>query len=35
MISDLDVYRATKLLIDQHGEDAATFAAGRTDLLLE
>ncbi len=27
MTSDLDIYRSAKLLIDQHGEDAATFAA--------
>ena len=24
MISDPDIFRAAKLLIDQHGEDAAT-----------
>jgi hypothetical protein len=35
VISDMDAYRAAKLLMDQHGEDAATFAAGRADLLLE
>jgi hypothetical protein len=26
MISDPDIFRARKLLIDQHGEDAATRA---------
>jgi hypothetical protein len=35
VISDLDIYRAAKLLIDQHGADAAVNAAGRADLLLE
>jgi hypothetical protein len=35
MTSDLDIYRAARLLIDQRGEDAATFAAGWADLLLE
>ena len=35
MISDLDIYRAAKLLIDQQGEDAALNAAERADLLLE
>ena len=34
MISDLDIYRAAKMLIDQHGTDAALNAAGRADLLL-
>ena len=35
MIPDLDIYRAAKLLIDQHGADAALNAAGRADQLLE
>jgi hypothetical protein len=35
MISDPDIYRAAKLVIDQHGEEATTFAASRADLLLE
>jgi hypothetical protein len=35
MTSDLDIYRAARLLIDQRGEDAATFAASRADLLFE
>jgi hypothetical protein len=35
MIDDLDIWRAAKLLIDQHGTEAATYAAGRADLLLE
>ena len=35
MTSDPDIYRTAKLLIDQHGEEAATNAAGRADLLLE
>jgi hypothetical protein len=33
-ISDRDAYRAAKLLIDQCGEEAATYAAGRDNLLL-
>ena len=35
MISDPDIFRAAKLVIDQRGEEAATFAAGRADELLE
>ena len=35
MISDLDIYRATNLLVKQHGEDAPTHAAMRADRLLE
>jgi hypothetical protein len=35
MISDIDIYRAAKLLVDQHGEDAALHAAGHADELLE
>ena len=35
MTSDLDIYRSAKLLIDQHGEDAARHAAVRADALLE
>jgi hypothetical protein len=35
MVDDPDIFRAAKLLIDRHGEEAATFAAGRADLLLE
>jgi len=35
MILDLDIYRAAKLLIDQHGAEVALNAAGRADLLLE
>jgi hypothetical protein len=35
LIPDLDIYRAAKLLIDQHGPDAGLSAAGRADLLLE
>ena len=35
MIPDLDTYRAAKLLIDQHGEDAPIRAAERADELLE
>ena len=29
MTSDPDIFRAAKLVIDQHGEEAAMFAAGR------
>lgn len=35
MIPDLDIYRAAKLLIDQHGEDAPIRAAERANELLE
>jgi hypothetical protein len=35
MISDPDIYRAAKLVIDQHGDDAAIRAAERADELLE
>ncbi len=33
--SDLDIYRSAKLLIDQHGEDAAIHAAMQADKLAE
>ena len=33
MIGDLDIFRAAKLVIDNHGEDAALFAAARTAVL--
>ena len=35
MILDFDVYRAAKLLIDQHGDEAMLHAVGRADFLLE
>jgi hypothetical protein len=35
MTSDLDIYRTAKLLIDQHGEDAALHAGMRGDELLD
>jgi hypothetical protein len=35
VIEDPDIYRAAKLIMDQQGEEAATFAAGRAELLLE
>ncbi len=35
MVSDPDVFRAAKLLIDKHGEDAPLRAAERADQLLE
>jgi hypothetical protein len=35
MIPDLDIYRAAKFLVDQHGEDAPIRAAERADELLE
>ncbi len=34
MVSDLDIYRSAKLLVDQHGEDAGLEAAMRADKLL-
>ena len=35
MIPDIDIYRATQLVIRQNGEDASVIAAGRADKLLE
>ena len=35
MVDDPDIFRAAKLIIDQHGVEAATYAADRADLLLE
>ncbi|MCZ6745365.1 MAG: hypothetical protein O7D31_11930 [Alphaproteobacteria bacterium] len=35
MVSDLDLYRSAKLLIDAHGEDAPIFAAQQADACLE
>ena len=35
MIDDPDIFRAAKLLIDQHGDDAPIHAAQRADGLLE
>ena len=35
MIDDLDVFRAAKLLIDQHGDDDAIRAAQRVDQLAD
>jgi hypothetical protein len=35
MIPDLDIYRAAKLLVDQHGQDAPLRAAERAGDLLE
>jgi hypothetical protein len=32
---DPDIFHAVKLVMEQQGEDAATFAAGRADQLLE
>jgi hypothetical protein len=33
MTADADIYHAARLLIDQRGENAAAFAAGRADAL--
>ena len=35
MVPELDIYRSAKLLIDQHGEEAARHAAMRAYTLLE
>jgi hypothetical protein len=35
LTDDPDIFRAAKLLIDQHGNDASTRAAQRADELLE
>ncbi len=35
MTSDLDIYRSARLLVKQHGQDAAIQAAMRADAMLE
>jgi hypothetical protein len=35
MTSETDIYRSAKVLIDQHGDDAAIHAAQRADELLD
>ncbi len=35
MITDLDIYRSAKVLIDQHGQDAPIWAAQKADAFLE
>jgi hypothetical protein len=35
VITDIDIWRSAKLLIDRHGGNAATVAAMRADELLE
>jgi hypothetical protein len=35
VIDDPDIFRAAKLVIDREGAEAASFAAGRADQLLE
>ena len=35
MIPELDIYRATKLLVEQHSGDAGTRAGERADELLQ
>jgi len=35
MIDDPDIFQAAKLMIDQHGEEAARFASARADELLQ
>ncbi len=35
MTSDLDMYRSAKLLIEQHGDEAAIQAAYQSDALLD
>ena len=35
MVSDLDVYRTAKLLVDHHGDEAPIHAAMRADELLD
>ena len=34
-VSDLDIYRSAKLLIDQHGDEAPIFAAMEADAMLD
>jgi hypothetical protein len=33
MTDAIDIYRAAKLIIDRHGEEAALYAAARTAVL--
>ncbi len=35
MVSEIDIYRSAKLLVDQHGEDAGLEAAMRADTMFE
>ncbi len=35
MLTDLDIYRSARLLIDQHGQDALLEAALKADELLD
>ena len=35
MVSEIDIYRSAKLLVDQHGEDAGLEAAMRADNMFE
>ena len=35
LVSDLDIYRSAKLLIDQHGDEAPIHAAMRADAFLD
>ena len=35
IVSDLDIYRAAKLLVDQHGAEAPIHAAMKADAMLE
>ena len=35
MTDDIDIYRAAKLLIDRHGDEAAIHASMRADALMD
>jgi len=35
MVSDLDILRSAKVVLDHHGEDALVYAARQADALLE
>ncbi len=35
MVSDLDIYRSAKLLVDRHGDEAPTHAAMQADAMLD
>ncbi len=35
MVSDLDIYRSTQVLVKRHGEDAPIHAATKADAMLE
>ena len=35
MVDDIDIYRAAKVMLDRHGEDAPIHAATRADAMMD